>query len=99
MTTWEELERIELRLEEEGLGCMREVSSDCSPIRPSVRMTRFPASLEVWEDRGEEEWRMEPCRFRGLERERVRARERCEGSEGRTQGLKQQTVTPCQCGC
>ena len=88
MTTWEELERIELRLEEEGLGCMREVSSECSPIRPSVRMTRFPASLDVWEDREEEEWRMEPCRFRGLERQtdKRRNKDRKRGSEGRTQG-------------
>lgn len=46
--------------------CMCSASSGCSPIRPSVMMTRFPASLDVWEDREEDEWRIEPWRFRGL---------------------------------
>lgn len=47
--------------------CMCNVSSGCSPISPSVIMTRFPASLDVWEDREEEECRIDPCRFRGLQ--------------------------------
>lgn len=50
-----------------GLTCMCNASSGCSPIRPSVIMTRFPASLDVWEDREEDEWRIEPWRFRGLQ--------------------------------
>lgn len=47
--------------------CMCNASSGCSPIIPSVIMTRFPASLDVWEDREEEECRIDPCRFRGLQ--------------------------------
>lgn len=53
-----------------GLTCMCNASSGCSPIRPSVIMTRFPASLDVWEDREEDEWRIEPWRFRGLQGQR-----------------------------
>lgn len=49
------------------LTCMWRGSSGCSPIRPSVMMWRFPASLEVWEDREDDEWRIEPWRFRGLQ--------------------------------
>lgn len=50
-----------------SLTSMCKASSGCSPIRPSVIMTRFPASLDVCEDREEDEWRIEPCRFRGLQ--------------------------------
>lgn len=49
------------------LTCMWRGSSGCSPIRPSVIMWRFPASLDVWEDREDDEWRIEPWRFRGLQ--------------------------------
>lgn len=50
-----------------SLTCMCNASSGCSPIRPSVIMTRFPASLDVCEDREEDEWRIELWRFRGLQ--------------------------------
>lgn len=67
--------------------CMCKASSGCSPIRPSVMMTRFPASLDVWEDREEDEWRMEPWRFRGL--------------RGRQNGREHETIlfTFCRYNC
>lgn len=66
--------------------CMCKASSGCSPIRPSVMMTRFPASLDVWEDREEDEWRMEPWRFSGLRRQAERT------------GGRETTLLPGFCG-
>lgn len=55
-----------------GHTCILYTSSGCSNTMPSVRMTRLPVSLEVWEDSEEVDWRTEPSRLSGLQRERQR---------------------------
>lgn len=47
--------------------CMWYMSSAVSPTELSVRITRFPVSLEVWDDREDDECRTEPSKFSGLE--------------------------------
>lgn len=47
------------------------ISSAVSPTELSVRITRFPVSLEVWDDREDEECRTEPSKFSGLERKQT----------------------------
>lgn len=44
------------------------ISSAVSPTELSVRITRFPVSLEVCDDRDDEECRTEPSMFSGLEK-------------------------------
>lgn len=44
------------------------ISSAVSPTELSVRITRFPVSLEVWDDREDDECRTEPSKFSGLEK-------------------------------
>lgn len=48
--------------------CMWYISSAVSPTELSVRITRFPVSLEVCDDREDEECLTEPSMFSGLEK-------------------------------
>jgi len=43
------------------------ISSAASPTELSVRITRFPVSLEVWDDKDDDECRTEPSKFSGLQ--------------------------------
>lgn len=63
---WDGAECVELRLEVDGLACMWYISSAASPTELSVRITRFPVSLEVWDDKDDDECRTEPSKFSGL---------------------------------
>lgn len=47
--------------------CMWYISSAASPTELSVRITRFPVSLEVWDDKEDDECRTEPSKFSGLQ--------------------------------
>lgn len=50
------------------------ISSAVSPTELSVRITRFPVSLEVCDDREDDECRTEPSMFNGLERKQRKNR-------------------------
>lgn len=44
------------------------MSSAVSPIELSVRITKFPVSLDVWEEREDDECRTVPNIFNGLQK-------------------------------